>query len=476
MNVPRSVSKLLVSKVTRVLLVFLGTVYFARALGASGIGTFFLFQALLQLLTDATDFGLRDAVAKRVSETGDFAGYASTGIALKLVPMAVLVGAVLLTRPVLNGYMGADIAVYLGVGIVVYEAAQLMASVLSGVLRPGERAILRIVQKVVWIGGSVVLIETTGYGVRALVYTSILGYVAMFLVGYYKRPIAFARPTRRHARSLVDFAKFGYVGLVGRHVYSWVDLTVIGLLLTPAAVGAYEIAWRVSQMAAILVGPITTVIFPQMSAWSAEGSTDRVGELFLTATTYGLILVVPAIFGAAILSESILEYLFGQEFVAASVVLVVLMVDKLFHTAYRIGKKTLNALDRPDLMARATLTMLVLNVALNLGLVATVGLVGAAIGTTVSVAVSALLQFRYLSRLVPFALPVREVAWFVASSIVMSAALLALRATVGVDSTLELFAVVGTGAVVYGVVVMTSSRIRSEFVTLAREAVAGRRA
>ena len=228
MNIARSSFQLFAAKFGASSLTFLGTVLFARELDAATMGTFFLFQALLGILATPADFGLRFAIEKRLSEGESPDSILASGLLLKAVPLALVIGFVLLFRNALDGYFGARLTLLLVTALLLQEFVDLVIRVVRGELRVGASASLQFVRDVGWVLVGVPLI-LAGIGVRALVYGLLAGFAVGGLWGLLRRETAIGRPSRRHARSLFRYAKFDVVSSVGRHFYSRLDLLVIAV-------------------------------------------------------------------------------------------------------------------------------------------------------------------------------------------------------------------------------------------------------
>ncbi|MFB6187766.1 MAG: polysaccharide biosynthesis C-terminal domain-containing protein, partial [Halobacteriaceae archaeon] len=113
---------------------------------------------------------------------------------------------------------------------------------------------------------------------------------------------------------------------------------------------------------------------------------------------------------------------------------------------------SLQAVDRPDLAARATIVGVVLNLVLNIVLVWEFGITGAAVATMVASLISGLLLHSYyLSRLVSIHIPYRELVGCVLASTTMGLILLLVRRWVTVNTIVELAFIVLVGVATYGI-------------------------
>jgi O-antigen/teichoic acid export membrane protein len=467
MNVAHASSLLFLVELLNTAIGFFGTVYFARELGATLLGIFFLFEATLYTMATVVDFGLRGAVEKRISAGEDPGQMFGAAVVLKLLLIVVVSALVLAIRDPLSGYIGADLTLELVGVVVAFELSMLVVHVLQGELRVGQTAVLHLLRSLTFVVVAVVLLEA-GYGVRALVWGLLVSYTVLFVGGSLRISTPLARPGTSHLKSVYDYAKFNGVWGLGGHVYNWMDVIVIGIFLSQAAVGAYELAWRLTTTAIMFSTVFAKVLFPQLSAWQADGAVGKVRDALSEAMTTSLLLIVPAVVGVALIGREILGVVFGAEYAVAAAAFLVLMIEKLPQAVNLVLDKAIQAFDRPKYGAIATVVSLSMNVVLNLVLVPRYGLVGAAAATLLSVTVNTLLLGYYLRRLTTIRFPVWDVGWMVAAALGMGGALLALTRVLPVETPGALLAAIALSAVVYGVGVLAAPPLRGKVVTNVR--------
>jgi len=461
MDLTKSSLKVFLARLGGSVVSFLGTVYFARELGTALFGTFVLFQALSQMLAVPADFGLQGAVIKRMSERESQSEVLSTAILMLGVPLTLVSLCVLLFRGVINSYLGAQLAVFLVTVIILNELSKLAENVLKGELRVGESASLNFAKQLAFNGLGAILLFT-GAEVLGLVYALIASLVVVLLWGIYKWDTSLGTPSYETARSLFDFSKFSVVSYVDSYLYNWLDVTIIGLLLTQSEVGAYESAWRISTVVMLVSGAIETTILPQISNWDSESAQAQIENVLPDAITASLFFVIPSFFGVLVLSRDLLYYVFTPAYATAWPVLIVLLGGKLFEGVDRIFKNVLSGMDRPDLRAVAVLASISLNLVLNFVFVSLLGLIGAAIATTVSFSVSTLIIVYYLSNLIAIQFPYRQLLTCFFSASVMSVFLYILQTYVSITSLPVVVVFILLGAGVYMSITLISTTIRGE--------------
>jgi len=461
MNIVRSGVKLFIANGANAAITFLGIAFFAKQLPPGELGVFFLFQALLGVLMIPADFGLRGAAEKRISEGDEPGKMLTTAFLLKTPPLLVIIGAVVVFDGVVNNYIGERVASLLVIAIVGHELYQFGVQIVSAELRVGETAVLRLTHKIVWVVTGYGLLQY-GFGVTGLIYGLILGYTIPFLWALYKRSTPFRRPAMEHAYSLTAYSKYNFLSAVSGYFYNWMDILIIGLFLTSAHVGAYEVAWRVTAVVTIGSTAIAHTIFPQISRWDAEEAIIRIEQLIPQAVTPSLIIAVPAFFGTLLFSREILTLVFDAEYSIAWLVLIILMAEKILLAIHVITGRSLKATDHPELAARAAVIAIVINLILNLVLVWQYGIIGAAVATVISFGINTLLCIRYLSRYLTIRIPWNEVVRVLAASLGMMLVLFGVDAVIEVDTLIRLVVVIGFGIVVYSGFVLLSSLLRTK--------------
>jgi O-antigen/teichoic acid export membrane protein len=453
----------------------LAVIIFSRELGASPLGTYFPFIALLGIMAIPADFGVRSATEKRISEGDNVGKYLGSAVVIK-IPLLILfaVGAYL-SSPYINKYLGADLTLLLVATLLAHEFGKLSLSVLRGELRAGETAVAELVQPLCWLlVGYLLYLE--GYGVFGLVYGYLLGTVLMGFIGWWKLSVPIGKPSVDHIQSLLNYGRFSMITTVGGYFYSWVDVAILTLFValeitsSRANIGAYESAWRLSLIVVMLGQSIGTVIFPQFSRWDAEDTTHRIENAIPKALLPSLLISIPAFFGVLMLSDSLLRILFGSEFTVASLALVILTGEKILQSIHIILGRSLGAINRPDLAARATIVTISINIVLNLVLIWMFGIVGAAIATTVSFSINTVLHGYYLDKFLNINFPTDESMWALCASVLMCISIYIIRSFQDVSGVADLIIIIILSIIIYTLILLQHNSIRITAQRLAKSA------
>ena len=461
MNIIRSSGRTLFANIVGAISIFIGLILFSRILSAETIGSFFLFQALLGLLSILADFGIRGALEKRISENQRREQIVSAAILIKTPVLASIAIVILIFRLTINSYIGADVTMLLVLALFTRESFLTIIHTLNGELRVGETASLKLVQKVLWISTAVGLI-TIGYGIHGIIYGLMAGHIVSSIWGGTKISILPRYPTFEEIYSLLNYAVYNLVADIGGYAYNWIDIAVIGIFLTNAYVSSYEFAWRVTEVVILFSNSLAVVLFPQVSYWMTDGSKSKVENLLENAIHATIYIVIPAFFGTLLFADEILRLLFGLEYTIASVALIILMAEAIVQSLHKLFSRALLGVDKPSLTAIATTVSVSTNVCLNLLLIPLFGLPGAAIATSASFMLNTAIHVRYLSEFITIKGDSSVLFLCVLCSIIMSAILLLLKSQVTINSLSTLLIIVMTGAILYVIMTLMFRSLRTE--------------
>lgn len=467
MDIARSTVKVFFSNFTSGVLGFLAITYFARELGSSTLGIFFLFEALLGILAIVADIGLRGAVEKRISGGDRPDQILTTSILLKLILVGVVSAAILVFGGQVNRYVGHAVAGLLVVGLVLQEYSDLFVKVLIGEQRVGETASLDLVRQLSWvlIGSGLVYL---GFGVEALITALLVGYVLRLVWALAKVSTTFGYPSLGTAHSLFDYGRYYVISQAGGRVWNWMDVAILGLFVAKSPIGAYEVAWRVSLIVLLFSQALGRAVFPEVSRLAARRDFESVEELLPDVLSASVAFAIPALFGTLVVAEELLRFLFGAEYTVAWFVLVVFMTEMVFQSGHRILARVIEGINRPNLAARATVMTLGLNLVLNFSLIPFFGITGAAAATLFSFLFNTIIHAHYLSRHITIRVPYRDIGGYLGASLMMLVALWLVERAYPIVSLPVLIAHIILGVTVYSVMITIDPHLRSRMVILTR--------
>lgn len=255
---------------------------------------------------------------------------------------------------------------------------------------------------------------------------------------------------------------FAAAGIFVR-IYNAADTVLIGYLIGNEAVGLYSVPAKVvTALQTLVPGAFMATIYPAMSYYFVN-MRPKLGQLFERASGYLMILALPLTAGLLVMIPQILETIWpAYRSTIGTFMLMTAALPFLFLT-FATGY-LLNAADkqRQNTANRGFITLI--NLALNLALIPTLGIFGAGVAFLVSNVVLLGLDFYYVREVIPVTLGwlAPTLAKSLMASILMALALLALR-------TQNLILVILSGVIIYVGLLIVLRVFRSEEVAMIRD-------
>ncbi|EJN57075.1 lipopolysaccharide biosynthesis protein [Halogranum rubrum] len=442
-----------------------GIIYVADVAGASTLGTYALFVAVYVLALLLSSLGIWEATVKRIAEGKLQGEFLVAEFLIRLALSLPIVLVLVLFRDTVSAYIGSPVAVpYLIVTLFAVMFAETISSGLHGEQRVGRAEFTLFLSGVTKLVCWVVFLWQ-GYGAAGLFAGLVLSKVVYIVVGAQFLTIRPRRPTREQFASLFEFSRYSWMSTVRNQAWLWTDTIVLGFFVASELIGVYELTWRISAAFFLVSSALSATLYANVDRMIRNDGLDSVKRAVNESLVYSGIMAIPGVVGGLVVARSLLLAL-GQQYTVGYWVFVILIFARLAHSYEEIFAKVINAFDRPDLMFRANVIYVVLNLVGNVVAIAAVGWVGAAIATAASMAIRTALSYRYLRSLVDITIPKREILSEVCAAILMGIALFWFTRG-GTLSFVETVSAVVGGAAIYAILVLVFiGRVRTRVKSL----------
>lgn len=464
------VSKGLIAKFLMAIIGFIGTILFARILGPVAFGGFYLVWSVVKIVKLPVD-GFETASMKRYSETGTdrSAVVGTTLLVVAGVSFVATVGAIFL-RARLASYTGLESAAFLFVILLVSVSLfTTFQGLLSGTGRVSLTVWIDLLRSVLTTPLQLAFI-LLGFSAAGMAYGLTLATLLTIPATLYFLGAVPSWPSRHLLRRIWEFARYSIVSSTFGRIYSRFDVLLLGALLTPSAVGHYEVALKLTIPAVLLSKVASDGLMARVSNLQSKGEAADVDVSNILSFTS--ILAIPLFFGAAVLSRPLVVTIYGPEYAAASSMLVGLALFRVFSTQAGPLTRTLQGIDRPELNVRVSAVTLALNVVLGVALTLYVGAIGVVVATVIAEALKYVVSASLVRREIPdvelFPITLLEQ---IAVATAMAVAVVGAHHAIPVQSWIHLLVLVGFGAAVYGGgLLVVSDRLRFALVSILRDA------
>lgn len=243
------------------------------------------------------------------------------------------------------------------------------------------------------IGGSFLLLS--GFSIRMVLLTFIVGRLGSLLVSIYlnrsNHTLSF---DMKKTWLLLKFTLPLFVVSVFSTLYFRIDMIVIRYLLGVEPVGYYSAAYRLLDTSALLPSIITTAAIPTIIALFVQNQKDTLHKLFNTMVQTLTIVSIHVAICGFLYARPVIELIYGSKFENSVPLLQILGINAVFLFITYPLSHFLMANHQEKYYIKVLLTLVLLNIGLNLVLVPRLGVVGAAFTTIITEAVSVILLMR----------------------------------------------------------------------------------
>jgi len=227
-----------------------------------------------------------------------------------------------------------------------------------------------------------------GLGVTGAVLATVISAAAAMLVALASflchNPFTFGFHPRVLGRQ-IRYALLNYIGNVLNFLNFRVDLLIVSHFMDAAQVGLYTVASGLVRNMRIIPQSVQTILFPKVSAQTPEEASRTTPIIFRQT---GVIMLILGLCGAA-LSYPTLWLLFGEEFLPAGGVIIILSLTLIaLFGNNEILFTDLAGRGKPIYDAWGSALIVAINIPLSIYLTPRWGIEGAATATAVSALVS----------------------------------------------------------------------------------------
>lgn len=438
---------------------FVLTMLLTHGLGSAAFGVFVLAKRLVRISVGLADLGADKAIFRFVPKYEDDpvrrGSVLGLGLATSLVASLAFAAGLALAAPWINAQtiehpLFPDVLRVFALALPLYTLRRVLTAVFRGIERleytVGINRIAFPSAKIAAVAGAFFLGASAVGVVAALVATGAVMLVATVVLLLARTDI---RPRADGVRS-VGREYYNYslplsVSAAGGLVYSHVDVLMLSVFTTATDIGVYHVALALASLLSLPLLATNQLFPPIASRLYEDGNYEDLQGIFGFITRWMVTISLFAGVALVLFRRPVLA-LFGADFTAGATVLVVLAFAKVVHAAVGPSGYVLMMTDHQYVSVANQVSTAALNTVLNYVFILQYGLVGAAVGTALSITVvnvARIAQVYYLEGLMPYSR--RYVKPLVAVG-VASAAMVGVRA--GLAGRLPGLAIVLLGGLV----------------------------
>jgi O-antigen/teichoic acid export membrane protein len=189
------------------------------------------------------------------------------------------------------------------------------------------------------------------------------------------------------------------------NVLHWTDTLMLGYFKTSSVVGIYNGAISVVVLLPTIFTAAAFIFIPISTELYAKNMIGEMGKCYQILTKWVFLGTIPIFFMLVMFPEISLNFLFGPKYSDAALPLIILAFGSMFSIFLGFNGLSLIAMGRTKFIMVASLTSVLSNVIIDVLLIPSLGMIGAAIGSLLSVWIFNILKsikLYQLSKVHPF--------------------------------------------------------------------------
>lgn len=259
--------------------------------------------------------------------------------------------------------------------------------------------------------GAIVLLLALGFGVLGAAWGWAFAIIlTTFLAFYFLEEKVFPFFHTEVKAILVEKELFSFsfplifAGMSGL-ITSWTDTFMLGYFSTTSNVGIYNAALPTAKLLSVGTGAFAVIFMPVVSELYINNRWGDLRDVYCSVTKWILSITLPLFLLLSLFSASVMRIMFGSEYTAGATALSILAFSYFITSLFGLAAPLLQTYGRTKVIMVSSFFGAGANIGLNLLLVPTYGIDGAAIATGISVILMnfLLLLFAYrIGKLLPF--------------------------------------------------------------------------
>ncbi len=248
----------------------------------------------------------------------------------------------------------------------------------------------------------IILAAILGFGFIGIIYAylfSMIAAAAIFSIYATKKLSISKFKVKLNRKKLIYFSTPLLITFLSTTIITRTDTLMLGYFKTSDIVGLYNTASPLAQLLPIFLTSLSFIFVPISSQLYSKNLIGEMRRNYNILTKWVTAATLPFFFIVFLFPDAVLKIIFGSPYVGASISLRILAIGGLVQvvtgpnalTLVVIGKTKLNMID--DLIGA------IANVFLNLFLIPTMGIIGAAIASTASLSIINVLKSTQIYRM-----------------------------------------------------------------------------
>ena len=221
---------------------------------------------------------------------------------------------------------------------------------------------------------------------------------------------------KKNTKMLASFgSRLVGANMIGQ-IYYYIDTIMIGYFLTSTDVGYYAVAISLSRFFWLVPRAMSTVAYPAISEYWAKDNHHAINKLVDKSTKYSACILVFAGMSVIFFAKDIIAFIFTPEFLPAVLPLTILIIGTVTSGILRSVGGIFASVGKVNLVLKISAIGAVGDIILNIALIPTYGIIGAATATTAAYVLNVGITIYFLRKVLAIKL---DTSWYTKMAILI---------------------------------------------------------
>jgi len=241
---------------------------------------------------------------------------------------------------------------------------------------------------------AIVLVLYSGYGLLEFVIVSallgVLGIIINIIIAKQLMPEISLIPRFfdfKYVKVITSFSFTIFIANIAGTIAFSIDKLLIGIFLPVEQVTIYVVGATLAIFIFQVPAQIASVIMPASSEFNAKENISALKELILNGTKFAVTLSTPIFIILFVLAYPIVNLWMGPGFETSAATLQILAIGFFINTFAHAITPSLVGVGKMKFYALSSIGYIILNIALSVPLILKFGVIGTAIGTSISITI-----------------------------------------------------------------------------------------
>lgn len=387
-------------RITVMLLSLVSNIFIVRRLSVSNYGIFSIANMFIGLLTTFGFSWSSSSIiyygSREKAETGVLNRTFWARNLIMFAGISIMTLVFILFSDEINTYIGEDLSGLLLFWLLISVAEDYLIQYFLSVKKQLYSGMLSITAKIIYIIFVVIIV----YDVKALIILNIISHASVLLYIFFvdRKDIGHFTFDRKWFQDILHFSLWQLFGYSGLYLINFGDTAVIKYFMTTEDIGVYNVAYKLFSNTADLSYVISSFFASQITECFSKGDSKGIRDFFYRERFYIMLLCLFAHAFVIIFADRILMFLYGNSYSGTIGIFRVLMVGSVFRYASIFYMLYYNICKMNKIFQLLNLYQAIFNLLLDIILIKSLGLMGPAIATVISIACTTVFSALYCEK------------------------------------------------------------------------------